>query len=108
MVRDCKGANMAKGISVNFGSLNITTPPVIVPTDNSIGNLSNAVIAQMNNSEEYNQTSNAAPVYNAISELMQNNANYTTGQNAVNQAFNNTAANTAEYQANAIGNQGKK
>lgn len=98
---------MASGISVTFGGLNINTPPVVVPTDSTIGNLSQAVISQMNNSEGYQQV-NTAPAYAALNNLMQNNANYQAGQNAVNANFLSTASQTAQYQANAISNQGKK
>lgn len=99
---------MSGGISVNFGSLNISTPPIVMPTVSpTIGNMAQQVTQYMQNSES-GFGINTAPAYDAINKLLQNNYNFQAMQNATAQSFNATAANVAQYQANAISNQGKK
>jgi hypothetical protein len=100
---------MAKGINVNYGSLHLSTPAIVMPVSQQIGSMSQAVIQKMNNSEGSpfapSSTQNA---YDTINTLMANNQSYQAQQAASNSAFNNQAVQAAEYQANAISNQGKK
>jgi hypothetical protein len=77
-----------------------------MPVSRNIGNLSQAVIQNMNSAEGSNSV-NTAPMYAATSALMANNANFQAGQNANQSQFLTVAQNTAQYQATKIGNQGK-
>lgn len=94
------------GINVSFGGLNLSTPPIIVPRNTAIGNMSQQVIQNMQNSEGA-VALNAAPAYSVASALMANNTAYQTGQNANNANFINNASQDMQYQANKISNQGK-
>lgn len=99
---------MTTGISVSYGGLNLTTPAIVMPVSQQIGNMANSVTSYMGASEASPFTSNTGAAYQTANALMQNNANFQAMQNQSNANFNNTATNAMEYQANAIGHQGKK
>jgi hypothetical protein len=99
---------MSNGININYGSLQLSTPAIVVPINSQIGAMSTAVTQSMQSAEGDYSGINSQAAYATSDALMQNNANYSAQQAASNSAFNNTASQVAEYQANAIGHQGKK
>lgn len=96
------------GISVNYGGLNLSTPPIVVPVSHQIGNMAQSVTQFLGANESSPFSASTAATYQTANALMQNNANYQAMQNQSNANFNATATNAMQYQANAIGHQGKK
>lgn len=70
--------------------------------------MSNAVTQSMQYAEGGYTGINSAAAYQTADALMQNNAAYNARQAQNALSFNQTAGQAAEYQANAISNQGKK
>ena len=96
---------MSQGININYGSLNMqlpavnTAPVIAAPVAAALGNVG---AYQMDNQV------NTAPAYTLANNLIASNANFTSQMNAANEQSTNAGIQAAEYQANAISNQGKK
>lgn len=100
---------MLNGININYGNLSMslpsinTAPLIAAPISGALA----SVTASAANAETMGNGQGAGKSYQLATALMQNNANYQGLQAQSNQAFNNQAVQVAQYQANAISNQGK-
>jgi hypothetical protein len=100
---------MSNGININYGSLQLYTPAIVMPVSSQIGAMGGSVTQYMQAAEGRNyDSSGMQSAYETANALMLNNAAYSAQQANSNSQFNNVAAQTAEYQANSISNQGKK
>lgn len=102
----------SQNMQFKYGALNISIPPVIIPVSNQIGSMSQAVTQTIETDAEKNYSNITPAAFNLAAEtsnaLNQNTKAYNTQQAFNNTVFNAQAGKDAQYQANAIGKQGKK